>query len=77
MPRYYFDLYDDIEVRDDIGTDAPDLGAAQVEAARILTDVARDLLPGDGLHKDIHVHIRNRWGEELARASLNYSVELR
>ena len=77
MPRYFFDLYDDIVVHDDTGADLPDLTAAQAEAARILTDVARDLLPGNGLGKAIRVHIRDALGEVAARASLNYSVELR
>jgi hypothetical protein len=46
MPRYFFDLYNDIEVRDDLGKELPDLASARenalVEAREMMTQAIED-----------------------------------
>jgi hypothetical protein len=43
MVRYFFDLQEQPLVRDDEGTELPDIAVAQMEAAETLADMARDL----------------------------------
>lgn len=65
MPLYYFDTRDDdMFVQDDIGTDYPDLKAVKVEAARSLTELARDVIPGS-LKRELAVEVRDAWGPVL------------
>jgi hypothetical protein len=42
VPRYYFQVKDGTQVRDDDGTELPDLHAARVEAARLAGALLRD-----------------------------------
>ena len=44
MPRYHFDVRDgEAFVKDDEGSELPDIAMAQIEAAHILTDMVNDL----------------------------------
>lgn len=45
MPRYYFDVRDQLGVhRDEVGLDLPDMNAAMLEARRALADMTRESL---------------------------------
>lgn len=47
MPRYFIDLHDGTNlVRDRDGYDLPDLDAARVQAARIMTRIAQGIADG-------------------------------
>jgi len=51
MPRYYFDIRDNGALAtDEEGLVLVDLRAAEVEAARSLADMARDMPPGTAHH---------------------------
>jgi hypothetical protein len=44
MPLYYFDLLDGEDfVKDEEGTDLPNISSAQIEATEFLTDMAMDI----------------------------------
>lgn len=43
MPRYFFDVYDDQELPDNIGTDLPDRKAMRGEAIRYAGEILKDL----------------------------------
>jgi hypothetical protein len=65
MPRYYFHIYDDIDVRDEDGIDFPDLASAE----RAALDGAREMMCGqvmDGrLNLRHRVEIEDEAGERL------------
>jgi hypothetical protein len=47
VPLYFFDTRDGPTfIEDDVGMDLPNLEAATVEAARSLTELGRDVIPG-------------------------------
>ena len=75
MPRYFFDIYDDIKVIDSDGLVLGDLTAARNEAARALAEAAKDLLPGDGPHKDLLISVRDDTGAVVLTAKLSFSAE--
>ncbi|MES2096885.1 MAG: hypothetical protein V4459_08995 [Pseudomonadota bacterium] len=43
MPRYYFDIRDGEDMRDDEGAELPDLAAARMEAVRYSAEVLREM----------------------------------
>ncbi|RYD56172.1 MAG: hypothetical protein EOP60_05370 [Sphingomonadales bacterium] len=43
MPRYYFDIKDGQEFRDNEGSDWPDLDAARIEAVRYSAEVLKEM----------------------------------
>jgi hypothetical protein len=63
MPRYYFHLYNDINVPDDEGEDLPDLAAAQAFARREARVLAGETVKQDGritLHHRIDIENEQR-----------------
>lgn len=58
MPRYYFDIPDGESIAvDEEGLELPDLRAAEIEAARSLAHMAKDMPPSTERH---HVAIEVR-----------------
>ena len=51
MPLYFFDVHDGVSASDDEGVVLPDLTAAKDMAARTLSEMAKDTLPGNGAQK--------------------------
>lgn len=43
MPRYFFHVFDGVSARDDVGTDLPDVYAAQEQAIRTAGEILRDM----------------------------------
>jgi len=76
MPRFFFDVHDDIDVIDDVGIELPDLDAARAEAARTLADVASELLPDNGMRKTLAINVRGESGQMVLKTSLRYVAEL-
>ncbi|HVI34409.1 DUF6894 family protein [Phenylobacterium sp.] len=65
MPLYFFDTRDgDVFIEDDMGLTFPDLEAVKVEAARALTELARDVVPGS-LKRELAVEVRDDAGPVL------------
>jgi len=75
MPRFFFDVHDDIHVIDDVGIELPDLDAAKAEATRTLAEIAGELLPNDGTRKTLAINVRNESGQVVLKTSLNYVAE--
>ena len=62
MTRYYFDIRDgDALYADDAGMELEDQTAAEVEAAKSLADMAKDLAPLDERHH-MAVEVRTNAG---------------
>ena len=75
MPRYFFDIHDDIDVTDHEGMELPDLKAARAEAARALADAASDLLHNAGHEKDLVIKVRDETDTVVLTARLSFSAE--
>jgi len=60
MKRYYFDIWDgDHKAHDDIGVECHSLHAASVQATIALTELAREILPGDGPERLLKITVRD------------------
>jgi hypothetical protein len=74
MPIYYFDLLNsDGLTLDDNGSDLPDLRAAQVNALRTATDVAREHKPEGAPHR-VSVQVRDAADRRVAEVVLTVEV---
>jgi len=75
MAKYYFDTRDgDILVQDHEGLSFQDLPSVRVEAARILAELAIDLLP-EGMQRTLAVEVRNEANTPILRCVLIYDVQ--
>jgi hypothetical protein len=75
MPRYFFDLINgEGPMRDDEGVELPDSDAVRREAAKIVTDIARDEVPKEQAVK-IVVNVRDEADAKVFVGQLQYSGE--
>jgi hypothetical protein len=59
MSRYYFDIWDGRQkAHDDVGVECHSDRAASVQATIALTELARDILPGDGPARYLKIDVR-------------------
>lgn len=73
--RYFFDIFDgDHWTRDDIGMEVHSDGHARHQAVLALTEMARELLPADGDHKDLHIRVRTESAERFT-VSLDFDTD--
>ncbi len=71
MPRFYFDTDNGgSAIRDDEGIECENLEAAVDEAAKVLPDMARDVLP-DGDRRAFVVTVRDESGKAVYRFTLS------
>jgi hypothetical protein len=76
MPRYFIDLHDGAQpIRDEVGFDLPDLTAARAKTTRIMSAIARDMLP-DVERQDYVACVRDAVGKVVYRARLSLASEL-
>lgn len=75
MPLFYFD-YDDGDgaVRDQVGTELPNIGDALLEASHTMAELAADVLPGSR-SRIMGIVVRDELGATRLRVSLKYRVE--
>ena len=75
MPLFYFD-YDDGDgaVRDQVGTELPDIEDALLEASHTMAELASDALPGSR-SRIMGIVVRDELGATRLRLSLKYRVE--
>jgi len=60
MKRFYFDIWDgDHKAHDDIGVECLSVHAASVQATIALTELAREVLPGDGPGRLLKITVRD------------------
>ncbi|TXN77384.1 hypothetical protein [Methylobacterium sp. WL8] len=72
MPRYFFDIHDGFNRRDDVGTECADLQAAALEAKRLLPAIAADEIPKDGERQIITVLVTDEEGHAVYSAALAF-----
>ncbi|MGH1592133.1 DUF6894 family protein [Methylobacterium sp. P5_C11] len=76
MPRFFIDLHDGSQpIHDEVGFDLPDLPAARAKVTRIMSAIARDMLP-DVERQDYVACVRNGVGKVVYRARLSLAAEL-
>lgn len=74
MPRYFFDIHDDQgRHHDEEGTDLAGPEEARKEARRILPDIARHDVAGDGDRRSFVVMVRDEAGRPVYSATLSYA----
>ena len=73
VPRYFFDLNDGRNQRDDVGVECDDLQAAVLEAKKFLPLVASEKVPKDGERQAITVLVSDEEGHPIYLASLTYT----
>jgi hypothetical protein len=74
LPRYFFDVHDDVDIVDDMGQELPDLRAARDEAARALSEAAKDMLISDGPRKELQIVVRDS-SSVVLKAKLAFTTE--
>ena len=75
---YFFDTDDgDGFLWDDEGQDLDGIEEVRLQAQSSLADIARDVLPGDGMHRTMVVRVRDESGDVVLNASLVLRVELK
>jgi hypothetical protein len=70
VPRFFFDIHDDIDLIDNVGMDFPNLVAARSQAALALSEFAKEALPGNGPDKQFTVTIRDEHGKVVLTCTL-------
>jgi hypothetical protein len=77
MACYFFDSRDNDDfIEDDEGLEYPDLEAVKVEAARALTELAADVVPGS-LRRELAIEVRDEHGPVLIARMIFEAVILR
>ena len=73
MALYFFDTRDNDDfVKDIVGLEYQSLATIKVEAARALTELARDVIPGS-LRRDLAVEVRDARGPVL-KATMHFEA---
>jgi hypothetical protein len=74
MPRYFFDLVDDLVKTDEIGRELQDLDDARREAVAAVARIAHDLLPDGGIAKSLRCNVRDEVGNVVLHAEIVFKV---
>ncbi|MGU3416996.1 DUF6894 family protein [Methylobacterium sp. D54C] len=73
MPRYFFDINDGRNERDEMGFDCADLQSAVRHAKQALPEIAADEVPRDGERQALTVLIRDEDGRALYLGALAFT----
>ena len=73
MPRYYFDMHDDVDLIDKVGSVLADAEAAKREAVKTLGEIGKELLRQGGDAREMQIVVRDKLGP-LFTASLSFSI---
>jgi hypothetical protein len=76
VPRYFFHLYNDLEVRDDEGRDLPDIDAACRAAEEDARHMAAESVRAGHLPLDHFVEVTDADGNPLFRVTFGQVVEI-
>jgi len=71
MPRFYFDVYNDVSTLDDAGSDLADIETARGVALDVLSDLTPHF-PANGAVGRHRVIVRGQSGECVLEAVLTY-----
>jgi len=73
MPRYFFDINDGRNERDEDGFECADLQAAVLHAKQSLPEIAADEVPKDGERQALTVLVTDEEGRAVYLAALTYT----
>jgi hypothetical protein len=74
MPRYYFDVWQNGQITEDIeGEELPDPAAAEQEAALAAVHLSKELFSGS--RDELAVEVRDEQGQPVVRAKVSLEVE--
>ncbi|MGE8130616.1 DUF6894 family protein [Methylobacterium sp. NPDC080182] len=73
MPRYFFDINDGRNERDEVGFECADLQAAVRHAKQALPEIAADEVPRDGERHALTVLIRDENGQAVYLGALAFT----
>jgi hypothetical protein len=76
LPRFFFDIHDGINIRDDVGQILPDLDAAKVEAIRLTSHHATDPKAIASSQGALIVEVRDTSENVLLKARLSLNAAL-
>lgn len=74
MTQYFFDIYDELVVRDEVGLEFETLDAARQEAVVAISSIAKEVLPHDGQEKHIAIKVRSGSGDVVLTVEIKFSV---
>ena len=78
MPRFFFHLHNDIQVRDDVGTELPSLDQARIKGVGAARGImAEDIVKAGHITLSHRITIANGAGEELLELPFRACVEVR
>jgi hypothetical protein len=73
MPRYFFDINDGRNARDDVGVECDDTQAAVKHAKQALPEIAVDEVPKDGERQTLTILISEEGGKAVYVGSLTFT----
>ena len=76
MPRYYFHLHNDLDVRDEEGRELPDQKAARAEAIRGARDLMAEDVKRGRLTLSHWIEVRDEAGAQLFVLRYGEAVEI-
>ena len=75
MPRFYFDLHNDVDSIDDEGKDLPDLSAAKANAAREVRElVSAGVMEHGKVDLRHYIQVRDEAGADVLRVHFEDAV---
>lgn len=77
MPRYFFDLHNDVDSLDDEGKDLPDLEAAKANALREAREMMQESVCNGHLDLRHHIDVRDESGNVPYVLHFEDAVEVR
>lgn len=76
MPKFYFDVHDDLDAEDEEGTILPDEGAARSFATKAAQDLACEEMRHGRLNLKHHIAVRDEKRRVLFTLSFREAVEI-
>ena len=77
MPRYFFDVYDDIIADDEEGIELPNLEAARLQALKGARDLAMEQVRHGYIVLSHWIDVLDDQGEKVLRVSFRDAVDIR
>lgn len=71
MPRYFFHVKDGRDVRDEEGSELPNVASAQVIAVRTMGEILRERAVKNPLNEDMALHVLDEAGREVLTLRLS------
>lgn len=76
MPRFYFDLHNDLDVRDDEGRELPDLAAARAESIREAREMMTESVRNGRVALDHRIVVRDESDATVCVMRFGDAVEI-